>query len=141
MKRNNSWVNPWNPVLSFLIWSNHDINFLPTKMKALVIIHYITNYATKGDCSQYKHIMSAAIVRKPYEDAQAKATATITPVRYADLDRFALQTFNRLAYEREVSRPLVASCLLTAAYQSKPYSSLFYKYYFPRIKHSPIVGG
>ncbi len=56
--------------------------------------------------------MSAAIVQKAYEDVQAKAMATTTPVRYADLDKFALQTFNRLAYEREVSGPLVASCLL-----------------------------
>ncbi len=112
LKRNNSWVNPWNPVLSSLIRSNHDINFLPTKMKALVIIHYITNYATKGNCSQYQHIMSAVIVWKVYKDAQAKVTATTTPVRYADLDKFALRTFNRLAYAREVSGPLVASCLL-----------------------------
>ena len=114
LKRNNSWINPWNPVLSSLIRSNHDINFLPTKMKALAIIHYITNYATKGDCSQYQRIMSAAIVRKAYEDAQSKATATGSslPVRHADLDKFALRTFNRLAYEREVSGPLAASCLL-----------------------------
>ncbi len=62
LKRINSWVNPWNLVLSSLIRLNYDINFLPTKMKALAIIHYITNYATKGDCSQYQRIMSAAIV-------------------------------------------------------------------------------
>lgn len=37
-----------------------------------------------------------------------------TPVPYylSDLDKFALRTFNRLAYEREVSSPLAASCLL-----------------------------
>ncbi len=68
-------------------------------MKVLAIIYYITNYATKGDCSQYQRIMSAAIVLKAYEDAQTKAMATTTPVRYADLNKFALQTFNRLTYE------------------------------------------
>lgn len=58
--------------------------------------------------------MSAAITRKTYEDAQSKATATgsLLPVRYTDLDKFALRTFNRLAYEREISRSLAASCLL-----------------------------
>ncbi len=81
-------------------------------MKALAIIHYITNYVTKGDYSQYQRIMSTAIVRKAYEDAQAKATTITTPVRYADPNKFALQTFNRLAYEREVSGLLATSCLL-----------------------------
>ncbi len=82
------------------------------KMKALAIINYITNYATKGNCSQYQCIILAAIIRKAYKNVSAKAMATTTPVRYADLNKFALQTFNRLAYEREVSRPLVALCLL-----------------------------
>ncbi len=39
--------------------------------------------------------------------------AITTSVRYADLDKFALQTFNRLVYEREVSGSLAASYLLS----------------------------
>ena len=83
-------------------------------MKALTIIHYIMNYVTKGNYSQYQRIMSAAIVRKTYENAQSKATATgsLLLVRHANLNKFALWTFNRPTYEREVSRPLVTSCLL-----------------------------
>ena len=53
LKRNNFWINLWNLILSFFIWSNHDINFLSTKIKALAIIYYITNYATKSNYSQY----------------------------------------------------------------------------------------
>ena len=83
-------------------------------MKALVIIYYITNYVIKGNYSQYQRIMSAAIVWKAYEDTQSKATATgsLLPVKHADIDKFALQTFNRLAYEQEISRSLAALCLL-----------------------------
>ena len=81
-------------------------------MKALAIIYYITNYAIKGNCSQYQRIMSAAIIRKAYEDAQAKTITITTPVRYADFDKFTLQAFNKLAYEQEISGSLVASCLL-----------------------------
>ena len=81
-------------------------------MKILAIIHYIMNYTTKSNHSQYQRIMSVAIVQKAYEDAQAKAMATTTPVRYADLDKFALQTFNKLAYKQEVNRLLAASYLL-----------------------------
>lgn len=49
-----------------------------------------------------------------YEDAQQKTidTGSTLPVRHADLDKFALRTFNRLAYEREVSGSLAASYLL-----------------------------
>ena len=82
-------------------------------MKILAVIHYIMNYVLKGNYGQYQRIMSAAIIQKVYEDVQAKTTATNTPVRYADLDKFALQTFNRLVYEQEVSRLLLALCLLS----------------------------
>ena len=69
---------------------------------------------TKDNCSQYQRIMSVAIVQKTYENAQSKATAigSLLPVRYADLDKFVLWTFNKLVYKREVSEPLAASCLL-----------------------------
>lgn len=57
--------------------------------------------------------MSTAIVRKVYEDAWSKkiATSYLLPVKHADFDKFALRTFNRLAYEWEVSRFLTASYL------------------------------
>lgn len=35
------------------------------------------------------------------------------PVRYINLDKFALQTFNRLAYKQEVSGSPAASCLFS----------------------------
>ena len=83
-------------------------------MKVLAIIHYITNYTTKNNCSQYQRIMSAAIVQKAYEDAQSKATVTgsLLLVRHANFDKFALWIFNRLVYKQVVSGPLAASCLL-----------------------------
>ncbi len=67
--RNNVWVNPWYPTIASLIRSNHDINFIPSNVKALAFIWYITNYATKGDCNQYQRVMRAAFVRKAFEDA------------------------------------------------------------------------
>ncbi len=56
--------------------------------------------------------MSVVIVWKAYKDALTKVTATTTLVKFTNLDKFALQTFNRLAYKQEVSQPLVISCLL-----------------------------
>ena len=58
--------------------------------------------------------MSTAIVQKEYEDAQSKVIATdfLLPIGNVNLDKFALWTFNKLAYEQKVSRLLVASYLL-----------------------------
>ena len=114
VERNNVWINPWCPALASLTRSNHDINFIPSNVKALALVRYITNYATKGDCSQYQRIMGAAFVRKAYEDAtdQRIEDGSTGVVQRARIDKFALRAFNRLAYDREISGPLAANTLL-----------------------------
>ena len=116
------------------------------KMKALAIIHYITNYATKGNCSQYQRIMSTAIIQKVYKNAYTKAMVTTILIRYADLDKFALQTFNRLAYKQEVSGLLAALCLLGLLdYYSHDfklrhiYLNLIYHYFISIIFHGSNI--
>lgn len=49
--QDNIWINPWNQAFTSLIQSNHDINFILSSIKILTFKHYITNYATKGNCS------------------------------------------------------------------------------------------
>lgn len=59
----------------------------------LALIHYITNYATKGDCSQYQRVMAVIIVRKAFEDHDKNPTftsANYTPI----LDKFVFKAFN-----------------------------------------------
>ncbi len=51
LQRNNVWVNPWNPALPSILRSNHDVTFVASSNNAVALIHYITNYATKSDCS------------------------------------------------------------------------------------------
>ncbi len=89
IKRNNVCINPWCPALASLIRSNHDIKFIPSNVKALALICYITNYATKGDCSQYQRVLGAAFVRKAYEEASQQNTEDVPSVgvvarQYAD---------------------------------------------------------
>ena len=62
LERINVWINPWYPALASLTRSNHDINFIPSNIKASALVNYITNYAIKGNCSQYQQIMEAAFV-------------------------------------------------------------------------------
>lgn len=59
--------------------------------------------------------MFAAIIQKTYEDAQSKAISTnfLLSVRHANLNKFSLQTFNRLAYEQKVNESLATLCLLS----------------------------
>lgn len=112
--RNNVWVNPWCPAIASHIRSNHDINFIPSNVKALVLVWYIINYATKGNCSQYQHIMGATFVRKVFEDAAARPNdgEPTKQIQFVDVNKFALRAFNRLAYDREISGPFAASSLL-----------------------------
>ena len=76
---------------------------------ALALIYYITNYATKSDCSQYQWIMEAAFVKKAYDDMQSLSAEVII---YVAPGKFVLRAFNRLSYDREISGFLVASYLL-----------------------------
>ncbi len=108
LRRNNIWVNPWNLAFASILRSNHDITFVVSSNNSLAFIHYITNYATKGDYSQYQHIIGAAFVKKAYDKVQSNANI-ITQV---GPDKFALRAFNCLAYDREISGLLVASYLL-----------------------------
>lgn len=64
---NNGWVNSWNAAFASLILSNHDITYIPSTIKALALVRYITNYATKGDCDQYQRALAFAIARKALE--------------------------------------------------------------------------
>jgi hypothetical protein len=112
LARNNSWVNPWNPVIAACVRSNQDISWILTVVKALCLIYYITNYATKDDISQM--LVKAALLKQSIE----KAKATLTPdandlrIRKKDMDQFALRCFNTLSHDREISGGQIASSLL-----------------------------
>ena len=86
------------------------------------MVRYITNYATKGDCSQYQRTLAFAIARKalekpnyPHQADREPDASLVVPhesSKLADQDKFALRTFNRMAYDREISGFLAASTLL-----------------------------
>lgn len=110
---NNVWINPWYPALASLTRSNHDINFIPSNVKALALVYYITNYATKDGCIQYQQIMEAVFVWKIYKDTtnQRIEDGSTGVVQRAKIDKFVLCTFNCFAYDWEISSPLTANTL------------------------------
>lgn len=73
------------------------------------------NYAIKGDDSQYQRVIRAAFVWKAYEKAihQNIEEDLSQSVRTANIGKFALHAFNRLAYDWEIRGLLAANTLLT----------------------------
>ena len=113
-RRNDAWINPWNPAIASCIRSNHDISWIPTVSKSLSLVYYITNYATKDDISPEQMLLKAALLRQSIEKAKMAEhpTAAETRLREKGMDQFALRCFNTLANLREISGVQVANTLL-----------------------------
>ena len=47
LRRNDRYVNKWNPVMASALRCNHDVKFLPGEKNFLELVYYITDYATK----------------------------------------------------------------------------------------------
>ena len=62
LKRDDGWITSYNPAIATCIRSNHDITWIPTNVKALSYIYYLTNYATKADVSPHQILVKAALI-------------------------------------------------------------------------------
>ncbi len=51
-------------------------------------------------------------MKSSYDESQPSSNTTSPDINVGLPNKFALRTFNRLAYDRKISRPLVASSLL-----------------------------
>ena len=122
LKQDNVWVNPWSLAIASLIWSNHDISFISSSVKPLVLVYYITNYAMKRDYSQYQRIIAIAIVRKTFEDRDKPGPRP--PFYTPNLDKFLLKVFNRLSYNCKVCGSLVVGFLLDLSNHYTPNTSV-----------------
>jgi hypothetical protein len=50
---NYAWVNLWNQAIASCICLNHDISWILTISKSLLLLYYITNYVIKDDISPW----------------------------------------------------------------------------------------
>jgi hypothetical protein len=53
-----------------------DLSFLSTRTKALALMYYITNYATKDENSTYQMVTAAAVIKDSQERAKAASEAS-----------------------------------------------------------------
>ena len=126
LRRDNEWVNPYNPWIAAAIGSNQDLSFLATRAKALALLYYITNYATKDEASTYQMVMTAAIIRKTLEQAEQASTETNEEKIALEkgMTNFCLRVFNRMSHDKEVSGVQVASSLLQLPVYYTPHTEL-----------------
>ena len=85
---------------------------MATKTKALTLVYYMTNHATKDEASTYQVAMAAALIRKILDEQDP---AMIPPTEETSQDRLQklpLRAFNRMANDREVSGVQMACSLL-----------------------------
>jgi hypothetical protein len=67
LARNDHMINHWNPTISSVLRSNHDISFIPSASKTLASVFYMTNYATKDDIKLHQVVMMGAILKLSLE--------------------------------------------------------------------------
>ena len=72
------------------------------------------NYTTKYDVSQYQLVTTAAIMKCALENAKSATDFFKSQLRIQnqDMNKFALQFFNHLTIDCEISDSQAASCLL-----------------------------
>lgn len=70
-------------------------------VKALALIWYITNNATKNDCNQYQRIVGTAFIYKAFEEVAIwlDDENLAKQIRFVDVDKFPFCAFNRLTYD------------------------------------------
>jgi hypothetical protein len=86
-KRNDGYINNWNPCIASAFRSNHDVSFIATKAQASALVYYITDYATKLELPTYEYVSLAASVRDAHrreieEEGSSKG--------------FVIKTFNKI---------------------------------------------
>jgi hypothetical protein len=102
---NYAWVNLWNQAIASCICSNHDILWIPTMSKSLLLLYYITNYVTKDDISPWQMVAKAALLKQSIDYAKATQSPTVADLQLCqkDMDNFVLCYFNVLSHDCEVS--------------------------------------
>jgi hypothetical protein len=125
LARNNTDINKYNRIISSAIRSNNDVAFIPNGARALSVIYYISNYATKLDVKQHQLVMCTAILKRALEDAVQAESPSREQERLRDTDRskFLMKVWNRFNKEREVGCVLVASYLLGHEEYYTPYKN------------------
>ena len=60
IRRNHNIVNRWNKAITVGLRHNHNISFIITQRRAMAIVYYVMNYATKVEDPTWKRVAVVA---------------------------------------------------------------------------------
>jgi len=109
LQRSNGWITSYNAAIASCIRSNHDLSWIPTSSKALALVYYLTNYATKADLSPHQMLVKAALVAESMSSLEGNDSADDIESRQDA--KYLLRLYNVLAHEQEISGEQIASVL------------------------------
>lgn len=115
LKRDDPWVNNYNPALAIALMANQDIQAIgSTSSRTLAAMYYMCCYATKDDAKPKDIVAQAVFLRKSIQ-ATKRLSASATEDTNLDIlesAKFAMKCHNRIAYTRELPGPMIAYRLL-----------------------------
>src|SRR5579859_4815574 len=108
LKRDDPWMNGYNPWIMVMLRANHDCKFLFSQIYALAIIHYVMKYISKPEQATHAKLTIVAAVRKELNNINDSSSATppLSPGR-----QMLSKVYNRLDSHREVGLPEAISHL------------------------------
>src|SRR5579859_1191142 len=110
LKRDDAWLNGYNPWIMLMLRANHDCKFLFSQVYALAIIHYVMKYISKPEHATHAKLTIAAAVRQELAHTNSDLIlSTTTPVSKGK--QMLSKVYNRLDSHREVGIPEAISHL------------------------------
>src|SRR5271154_6661398 len=105
LKRDDAWMNGYNPWIMLMLRANHDCKFLFSQIYALAIIHYVMKYISKPEQATHAKLTIGAAVRKELNSNATGSTSSVTGKQMLS------KVYNRLDSHREVGLPEAISHL------------------------------
>lgn len=118
IRRSHNMVNRWNEAIAVGLRHNHDISFIATQCKAMAIVFYVTNYATKVEDPVWKRVAAAAELFRVLENSitESQTERAGGPGEGDDTQnktrQFLMRVANRIFTERPLSQVEVIAHLL-----------------------------
>jgi hypothetical protein len=118
IRRNHNMVNRWNKAIAVGLRHNHDFSFIATQRRAMAIVYYVTNYATKVEDPTWKRVAAAAELFHTLDKSKLENPAQTTGIRHEDdgiqnkTRQFLMKVANRVFTERPLSQVEVVAHLL-----------------------------
>lgn len=106
-------MNPQSLAITSSVWLNYNMKFIPSSIKVLTFIDYITNYILKSNCSYLQKIKAVAIMRRSFNNYDINFIIDL--LNYISIFvKFTLEIFNRSFHDWDITEPFVICYLLNS---------------------------